>query len=124
MLLVKVLILDYSLLKSQHIPGTTITESHGDFIFRASRVLANFNESFGGFLALSFTSILLQANAPWVNISICSYVFARCIYAYSYYANAQKLRSIAFGISLIALVILVFVNGVALVALNRVAGSL
>jgi len=112
--LTSILILDYSLIKRKHIPGTVIEESHRIFAFRANRALGNLNESFTGLLALAVVAIFINAPSLWVNLLTSIYVISRIIYAVAYWTDTRRLRSYAFCVSLAAITLLFFVDSYAL----------
>lgn len=96
---------------SKHTPGATVEANHDDLLFRASRVFANTNETIPIFILASIFAVLVSAppsitgGAAWV------YIITRIIYAFCYYVNLKTMRSIIFGISLLALITM-FITGV------------
>jgi len=114
LIIIKVLILDLLLLRSKHVPGTSIEEHHSNLIFRANRALANFNESFSAFIALAISGIFLAASPIAVNLCAVSYLLSRVTYMICYYTDARKLRSVMFGFSFTALIILLITNIIAI----------
>ena len=106
LMLVQLLIADVVGIASKHIPGSLVPSDHSNFLFRSSRVVANTNESIAIFiLAIMFcvfSNVSPQTSAfiSWV------FVIARLFYAICYYCNLKIMRSIIFGVSVLALLAL------------------
>lgn len=110
MLFIQLLVADVVGIKTGHIPGTIVEQSHGNVMFRVSRVFANSNESVGIFIIFLLFAFLMSANATWVNASAVVYFLGRLGHMMFYYANLKTLRSVAFGVSLLGL-FGIFVSG-------------
>src|SRR5438876_9648023 len=108
-LLIQLLVLDVAGLKVRHRPGTPVEADHGNFLFRASRAHANTNESIAAFILLALFGVLSAAPAGWLNTLAWVYVLARIAHMLCYYANVQLLRSLSFGVGLVALLGLLIV---------------
>jgi uncharacterized MAPEG superfamily protein len=93
-------------IKNKHIPGSTIPSNHNLLLFRASRVVANTNESIGIFVLAFLFSVMSGAAAHIVAYSAWGFVFARLIYAVFYYLNLKILRSISFVFILLSVAVL------------------
>ncbi len=97
-------------IKSKHPPGGLVATDHKNLLFRATRTVANTNESVAIFVLaalfciLSSTSPNLTAYASW------GFVAARLLYAVCYYNNFQVLRSVIFGISLLFILALLLIG--------------
>ena len=106
LMFVQLLVADFVGIKQKHVPGSAITADHNNLLFRASRTVANTNESVSIFiLALAF-SVLSSASPETTAYAAWAYVLTRALYALCYYSNLQILRSTCFGLSLIAIVTL------------------
>lgn len=92
--------------KVKHQPGSTVTADHNSFLFRATRVLGNMNESVMVFMAFAIAGILSGADPVLLGRSAAVYVFARSCFALSYWFNTKIARSISFAISVIALLVM------------------
>lgn len=106
LLLVQVIIADVLGIRSRHIPGAPVPADHGDPLFRATRVVANSNESIAVFILAILLCVLSEASAQYSGYAASAFVGARLMYALCYYFNLQTLRSVVFGISLLALAVL------------------
>ena len=107
LLVLQILVADVIGIKRRHVPGTTINSDHNDALFRASRTVANTNESIALFICALLFSMFSGADPSTIAYAAWTYVGARAVYAGCYYANLQMLRSISFGVSLICMVSLV-----------------
>ena len=103
LILLQMLVADFAGIRSRHVPGTPVPPDHGLFLFRAVRAHANTNESVAAFVLLALFGIFSAANAQWLNGLAWTYVGARIAHMLSYYADQRLLRSVAFGIGLLAL---------------------
>lgn len=103
LMLVQVLVVDFAGIRAKHVPGTSVPEDHSNFLFRATRTVANTNETFGLFLLVFACSLLVGATAAWVNTLVPLYVVARTVYAICYYADWRTPRSIVFGFTLLSI---------------------
>lgn len=104
LLLVQLLVADILGIKSGHVPGTPPEPSHANALFRASRVVANTNESIAAYLVLVLFCIFSGADATYTAYFSWAYVTGRSVYAICYYFNRPTLRSMSFGITLLVLV--------------------
>ncbi|PHR61219.1 MAG: hypothetical protein COA43_04370 [Robiginitomaculum sp.] len=111
LLLVQLIIADIAGIKSKHNPGSTVTADHNSFLFRATRVLGNMNESVMIFMAFAIAGILSGADPVLLGRSAMVYALARACFALCYWFNIKTARSIFFGVGAIAL----FVMGVAVI---------
>ena len=102
LMFMQVLIADFAGIKAKHVPGMPVSEGHGSFLFRATRALANTNETLGLFLLLLVAALFLRADATWVNGLVWTYVAARAAHMACYYARWGLPRSVAFGLGLLA----------------------
>lgn len=103
LLLIQLVIADLAAIKVRHLPGAPIEANHSNFLFRAARAYANTNETIAAFILLALFGILSGASSEWLNIFAWVYVGARLAHMLSYYLNLQLLRSIVFGVGLVAL---------------------
>ena len=109
LMLLQILVNDVAGIVRRKIPGVSVTESHHDFLFRSSRVVANTNDVGVAFLMLVVSCMAASTNPAFVAMAAWSFVVARLTYMVCYYANWQTMRSISFGLSLIALFGLLFI---------------
>lgn len=103
LMLIQIVISDAIGIMGRHVPGTPVEPNHALPMFRASRTVANTNESVAIFIAGLLFCILMGASASLTAVAAWGYALARLAYAICYYANLQTLRSICFGVSLLAL---------------------
>ncbi|QFU75155.1 MAPEG family protein [Halioglobus maricola] len=107
----QLLVADVVGLRSRHIPGSAVPADHENPLFRASRTVANTNESIAIFILAILFCMLCGAPASATAYAAWAFVVARCLYAVCYYLNLQILRSVMFGISLLALTALLVLGG-------------
>ncbi|WP_448567715.1 MAPEG family protein [Thalassotalea ganghwensis] len=93
-------------IKYKHIPGSPVVADHSDLLFRATRTVANTNESLGIFIITLAFSVMSSGSPTLVAYAVWAYTASRFLYAVCYYANLQILRSIVFGASLISIAVL------------------
>ena len=110
LILLQMLVADFAGIRARHVPGTPVPSDHGLFLFRAVRAHANTNESVAAFVLLALYGIFSAANAQWLNVLAWTYVGARIAHMLSYYADLRLLRSIVFGIGLLALLAMAVVG--------------
>jgi uncharacterized MAPEG superfamily protein len=99
----QVLVLDVLGLRAKHLPGTPVEANHGSPIFRASRTVANTNETIAVFILALMFCVLAQATPFHTVYAAWGFVVSRILYAICYYSNLKLLRSVVFGISLLFL---------------------
>jgi uncharacterized MAPEG superfamily protein len=102
----QLLVADVIGLRSKHVPGSQVPSDHDILLFRASRVVANTNESIAIFILAVLFCMLSGASATATGYSAWAFVTARFLYAVCYYSNWQLPRSVMFGISLVAIIVL------------------
>lgn len=107
LMLVQLIAADVVGIKNKHIPGAAIPSDHKILLFRASRTVANTNESIGVFIAAFVFAVWSEASPAWVAYSAWGFFTARAIYAVFYYANLQTLRSVSFAFVMLSLLSLV-----------------
>lgn len=112
--LVQLLVLDVAGIVAKHIPGTPVQADHSRFLFRVTRTHANTNESVAVFILLAVVAIFTAATPAWVNACAWLYVVARLGHMLCYYADLRAARSVAFALSLMALLSLLVVVSLAL----------
>lgn len=110
LLLIQILTVDVVGIRSRHVPGTPVEPSHASLHFRVTRTVANTNESLGAYIVLVLFCIFNGADAAFTGYLSWAYVTSRAAYAGCYYANIQMMRSVCFGLSLVA-VLGLLVNG-------------
>lgn len=107
--MVQLLVLDLAGIKAKHKPGMPVAADHANFLFRASRAHGNTNESVAAFILLTLVAIFTAAPPAWANGCAGLYVAGRLGHMLCYYADVRLGRSIAFGVSLVALLALLAV---------------
>ena len=113
LLLVQLLIADVIGITSKHTPGTSPEANHGNALFRATRTVANTNESIAIYLVLVLFCIFNGADATLTGYLSWAYVAGRSIYALCYYFNQRTMRSITFGVTLLVLIGMLIVGLIA-----------
>lgn len=106
LMLTQFLIADFTGIKRKHVPGETAVANHDDFLFRATRVVANTNESIGMFLVLLAFCVFSSVSPSTTSLAAWTFVGIRFVYALCYYLDIRVLRSIVFGLSLLVLLAL------------------
>ena len=104
--IVQLLAADFIGIKAKHLPGSPVDADHRNLLFRASRVVANTNESLGLFLLACLFCVFSGASPTLSGYAAWGYVLTRALYAICYYANWKLARSTVFGFSLLALIVL------------------
>ncbi|MEN8720122.1 MAG: MAPEG family protein [Oceanococcaceae bacterium] len=107
--LVQLLVADLAGIRAGHKPGNAIP-ADGRFLFRASRAHANLNESFSAFIALVIFGVAIGASATGLNAGAGLYLLGRVAHMLCYYAGWHLLRSVAFGVSLLGLFVMLSVG--------------
>ena len=110
LLLLQLIAADVLGIARRHTPGTSVSEDHGDPLFRVSRALANANESVAIFVCGLLFCVLGGASPAYTAAAAWSYFGCRLLYAACYYANLQIPRSAVFGLSLLSLAALLLVG--------------
>lgn len=103
LMLLQLLVADVIGLRAKHVPGSQVPTDHDNPLFRASRAVANTNESIAIFILAVVFCILSGAPASATGYSAWAFAGARLLYAACYYLNWQLARSAMFGLSLMAL---------------------
>lgn len=104
LMVVQMLVVDIVGIRRKHVPGMSITEGHDSLLFRAARAHGNSNESLPTFLLITVFALAVGANANWLNALAWIFVGGRAGHMLCYYANLQILRSVFFGIGLLAMI--------------------
>lgn len=110
LMLIQLLVADVMGILRKHVPGTPVDASHADALFRASRTVANTNESIAVFICALLFCMLSDASPQWTAYCAWAYTISRALYAVFYYTNIQALRSTVFGVSLLSLVAMLVVG--------------
>lgn len=103
LMLCQLLVADVVGIRLKHVPGSQVPSDHENPLFRASRVVANTNESVAIFVLAVFFCILSEAAANTTGYAAWAFVMARFLYAVCYYSNWQLARSVVFALSLVSL---------------------
>ncbi len=101
---IQLLVADAAGIVGGHKPGMPVQADHGSFLFRATRALANTNESVALFVLAVLFGILSAADPGYLNGLAWLYVAGRAGHMLCYYAGVQLARSACFGLSLLGLV--------------------
>ena len=109
-MLAQLLVADIVGIRSKHIPGTSVVDDHKSLLFRVGRTVANTNESIAIFILASAFCVACSASPFATGICAWVYVIARLLYALCYYMDWRLMRSVIFGISLLALGALVIIG--------------
>ena len=109
LMLVQILVSDFAGIRARHLPGSPVVVDHASFHFRATRALANTNESIAVFILLAVTGVLAAAPAA-LGYWAWAYAGGRLLHTLCYYANLKAARSISFGVALLALLGMLAVN--------------
>lgn len=110
LLVTQITIADIIGIKAKHPPGTPVAANHDNPLFRATRAVANTNESIAVYLLAILFCISQGANPTITGMLSWAYVIGRVAYALCYYLNQQTMRSVCFGFSFLALLALL-ING-------------
>lgn len=115
LLFIQLIVADVIGIKSKHLPGGSIRPDHNNLLFRATRTVANTNESIAIFILAVLFCMYAAANPTHTAYASWGFVAARAAYAVCYYADIRIARSIMFGLSLlflIALIVIGFISGI------------
>ena len=111
LMLIQIVISDVIGISRKHTPGAPVHPDHADALFRASRTVGNTNESIAIFICALLFCILSAAPPGYTAAAAWAFAICRTLYALFYYANLQTLRSVIFGVSLLAIVALIIIGG-------------
>ncbi|MBI5718820.1 MAG: MAPEG family protein [Burkholderiales bacterium] len=103
LLVVQLIVADLAAIRSKHKAGYPIAADSTRFLFRSARAHINTNESIAAFALLGFVGVLLNASPAWLNGLAVLWLASRLAHMGFYYANWKPLRSLAFAVSLVAL---------------------
>ena len=103
LLLLQIVIADLLSIRAQHKPGFPIEADQHSLLFRSARVYANTNETIAAFGLFALVGILAAASPAWLNGFALFYFVGRVGHMLFYYWGLSVLRSLAFGVSLLAL---------------------
>lgn len=110
LMLIQMLVVDVIGIRAKHVPGAPVPADHDNLLFRATRAHANTNESIAVFILLLLFCMISSASPAWVNGLAWTYLAGRAGHMLCYYANLKLARSMAFGVSLVALIGLLVVG--------------
>lgn len=110
LMLMQILVIDVLGILAKHVPGTPIDANHESLIFRASRVVANTNESIAVFVLAVMFCVLMEASPLYTSTAAWGFVVSRVLYALCYYLNFKLFRSVVFGVSLLFLFVLLAIG--------------
>ncbi len=110
LMFIQLIVADVVGIKAKHSPGSAVPSDHDNSLFRASRTMANTNESIAIFILSVLFCIYSNASPVYTAYAAWGFVTARAAYALCYYGNVQLLRSLVFGISLLFLLALLVIG--------------
>lgn len=114
LMVIQVSVADFASMRARKVPGAPVEADHGSFLFRATRALANTNESVAIFLLLVLYGVLIGAAAQPLAVAAWVYVAGRVGHMLTYYANLGVARSLCFAVSMLALLALAVIGVLAL----------
>jgi uncharacterized MAPEG superfamily protein len=103
LLVLQLLVADIAGIKAGHTPGMPIAADHNSFLFRATRALANMNESIAIFIIFAVVGMLSGADPVWLGRWALVYVAARSAYMLCYWFNIKTMRSVCFAAAFVGL---------------------
>lgn len=103
LLVLQLIVADLTAIRHRHKAGYPIPADSSQFLFRSARAHANTNESIGAFTLLALAALLVSASPAWTNALSALWLASRLLHMSFYYANRKPLRSMAFALSLVAL---------------------
>ncbi|MBO6557086.1 MAG: MAPEG family protein [Pseudomonadales bacterium] len=104
LLFIQSLVQDIVGIRAKHIPGAPVEGGHDDLLFRASRTVANTNETIAIYILAVMYCMISGADPEYTGLLSWGFVASRTAYALCYYSNQQTMRSVCFGLSLIAVI--------------------
>ncbi|MFK7733736.1 MAG: MAPEG family protein [Pseudomonadales bacterium] len=110
LMLIQLIVADVVGVKVKHPPGSAVPSDHNSGLFRATRTMANTNESIAIFILAVLFCIYSNASPVHTAYAAWGFVTARVGYAVCYYGNVKLLRSVLFGISLLFLLALLVIG--------------
>ena len=110
LMLCQVLVVDVLGIRAGHQPGAQVPVDHDNLLFRASRTVANSNESIAVFILAALFCLLSGASPETTAYATWAYVAARLAFACCYYLNLKLFRSIMFGLSLLSVAALLVIG--------------
>jgi uncharacterized MAPEG superfamily protein len=103
LMLVQLLVADVAGIRAGHVPGTPVEGGHDDLLFRATRALANTNESVAIFVLASLAAVATGADPGWTDGLALAWFAFRAGHAIAYWFDRRLARSVLFAGSLLAL---------------------
>lgn len=110
LMLVQFLIADVVGIRSKHIPGTAVPSDHNLILFRATRMVANTNETIGIFIIAVLFCIYSNANPAHLAYACWTFVAARTVYIVCYLGDLRILRSCVFVVCLLSLIAILVIG--------------
>ena len=104
MMLIQILIADIAAIRQQHTPGYPVKPDHNSFLFRATRVHSNTNESISVFVLFAFFGVFTESNPFYLNVFSIIYFISRLAHMCFYYGDFKLARSVSFPLILIGLI--------------------
>ena len=97
-------------IRAKHTPGSPVEADHSNLHFRASRTVANTNESIAIFILAVIFGVFQGADPKLMGYAAWAYVSARAAYALCYYLDIRALRSIVFALAVLSLLALLILG--------------
>lgn len=110
LMFVQLLVADVVGIRAKHMPGSSVPADHDNLLFRATRVVANCNESIVIFALAMAYCLLSRASPDFTSYAAWGYVVSRLGYALCYYFDFRTPRSVVFGISLLMIAALLVIG--------------
>ncbi len=103
-IIIQLVVADVAAIRAKHPPGYPVKPDHDSFLFRATRVHANTNESIAAFILFALFGVFSGSDALYLNAFSGVYLIGRIAHMCFYYGNFKLARSISFPVSLIGLI--------------------
>jgi len=105
LVLLQLLVADVTAISRRHTPGTAVEGGHEDFLFRATRAHANTSESVGAVILIAGFAIACGGAPALVNNGLWAFFAFRVVHMLAYYLDVRRLRSVAFALGMLALLV-------------------
>lgn len=97
-------------IRTKHLPGALVEADHSNILFRASRTVANTNESIAIFILAVIFGVFQGADPKLMSYAAWAFVVSRAAYALCYYLDIRALRSVVFALALLSLLALLILG--------------
>ena len=106
LLITQVVIATAAARRGGHVPGVAIQDGPRSFAFRAQRAHQNTVENAVPFLVALAAALAVGVSARTIDAAVLVFVGARFAHATAYYAAVQPARTAAFGVGLLAVLVM------------------